>query len=76
MGWSLHPKRRAIQKINGLVEKTQNKLYFLHLIDILNDILLKESICQRVDKHIDQGMKEEFHEFLRGYTDTTLKIIL
>ena len=25
-----------------------------------------ESICQKVDKDIDQGMKEEFHEFLRG----------
>ena len=32
-----------------------------------------ESICQRVDKDIDQGMKEEFHEFLRGYTDIFIK---
>ena len=32
-----------------------------------------ESICQRVDKIIDQGMKEEFHEFLRGYTDNSIK---
>ena len=31
MGWSLCPKRRALQKVNGLVEN-QNKLYFLHLI--------------------------------------------
>ena len=28
-----------------------------------------ESICQKVDKDIDQAMEEEFHEFLRGYTD-------
>ena len=32
-----------------------------------------ESICQRVDKDIDQGMKEEFHEFFRGYTDIFIK---
>ena len=34
-----------------------------------------ESICQRVDKDIDQGMKEEFHEFLRRYTDIFIKNI-
>ena len=34
-----------------------------------------ESICQKVDKDIDQGMKEEFHEFLRGYTDIFIKNI-
>ena len=32
-----------------------------------------ESICQKVDKDIDQAMKEEFHEFLRGYTDIFIK---
>ena len=32
-----------------------------------------ESICQKVDKDIDQGMKEEFHEFLRGYTNIFIK---
>ena len=37
MGWNLHPKRCTLLKINGLVEKNQNKLYFVHLIDILND---------------------------------------
>ena len=42
MGWSLRPKRRAIWNIDGLVKK-KKKLYFLHLIDILNDLLL---ICQ------------------------------
>ena len=26
-----------------------------------------ESICQKVDKNIDQDMKEEFQEFLTGY---------
>ena len=31
MGWSLRPKRRAIQKKNGLIEKNENELYFLHL---------------------------------------------
>ena len=34
-----------------------------------------ELTCQRVDKDIDQGMKEEFHEFLRGYTDIFIKNI-
>ena len=34
-----------------------------------------ESIYQRVDKDIDQGMKEEFHEFFRGYTDIFIKNI-
>ena len=32
-----------------------------------------ESICQKVDKDIDQAMKEEFHEFFRGYTDIFIK---
>ena len=32
-----------------------------------------ESICQKVDKDIDQGMKEEFHELLRGYTEIFIK---
>ena len=32
-----------------------------------------KSICQRVDKDIDQGMKEEFHVFLRGCTDIFIK---
>ena len=32
-----------------------------------------ESICQKVDKDIDQGMKGEFHELLRGYTDIFIK---
>ena len=32
-----------------------------------------EFICQKVDKDIDQGMKEEFHKFLRGYTDIFIK---
>ena len=27
----------------------------------------------KVDKDIDQAMKEEFHEFLRGYTDIFIK---
>ena len=34
-----------------------------------------ESIFQRVDKDIDQGMKEEIHELLRGYTDIFIKDI-
>ena len=34
-----------------------------------------ESICQKVDKDIGQGMKEKFHEFLRGYTDIFIKNI-
>ena len=34
-------KRRAMQKIHGFAEKkNHNKLYFLHLVDILNDLLL------------------------------------
>ena len=33
-----------------------------------------ESICQRADKDIDQGMKEEFHELLRGYRDILSRI--
>ena len=32
-----------------------------------------ESICQRVDKNIDQGQKQEFHELRRGYTDIFIK---
>ena len=32
-----------------------------------------KSICQRVDKDTDQGMKEEFHVFLRGCTDIFIK---
>ena len=32
-----------------------------------------ELICQKVDKDIDQAMKEEFHESLRGYTDIFIK---
>ena len=32
-----------------------------------------ELICQKVDKDIDQAMKEEFHEFLRGYADIFIK---
>ena len=28
-----------------------------------------ESICQKVDKDIDQGMEEQLHEFLKGYTN-------
>ena len=32
-----------------------------------------ESICQRVDKDLDQATKEEFHEFLSGYTDIFTK---
>ena len=35
-----------------------------------------ESICQRVEKDIDQGMKEEFHESPRGYTDIFIKNII
>ena len=31
------------------------------------------AICQKVDKDIDQGMKKEFHEFLRGYTKIFIK---
>ena len=34
-----------------------------------------ESICQMVGKDIDQGMKEEFHEFLWRYTDIFIKNI-
>ena len=40
MGWSLCLKCCALLKVNGLVEKNQNKLYFLHRTDILNDLLL------------------------------------
>ena len=32
-----------------------------------------ESICQKVDKDIGQSMKEEFHEFLRGYIDIFIR---
>ena len=28
-----------------------------------------ESICLKVNKDVEQDMKEEFHEFLGGYTD-------
>ena len=34
---------------------------------------LAESTCQSVDKNIDQGLKQEFHELRRGYTDIFIK---
>ena len=37
-----------IQKINGMVKKNQNELYFLHLIDILNDLLLIPQLIFRL----------------------------
>ena len=32
-----------------------------------------ELICQKVDKNIDQDMKEEFHEFFKGYKRIVIK---
>ena len=46
MGRSLCPKRRARYTENKWIsQKNQNELYFLQLIDILNDLLL---ICRYI----------------------------
>ena len=64
MGWSLRRKSRALQKINGLVEKNQNKLYFLHLIDILNDLWLPDNMLEKLK--VDDIKKEIMSELQKS----------
>ena len=51
----------------SFISKSKNQRKFL--------VANLESICQRADKDIEQGMIEESHEFLRGYTDIFIKNI-
>ena len=44
MGWSLCPKRRYTEN-KWIRRKNQNKLYFLHFIDVL---ILSEKIYQKM----------------------------
>ena len=72
MGGSLCPKRRARYTENKWIsQKNQNELYFLHLIDILNDLLL---ICRYmfylflIWSELESNQQPCAHQYIYTYT--------